>query len=127
MPRGSELNLSAVNAEVKVAGVEGEQEISTVDGRVETSGSQGAVSVSAVSGAVVLKPGVVGETSVSTVSGSVKLKMPKGTDAQLEFSSVGGSFNGQATALGGVKRKYGKGTHEIQVSTVSGELQVQQD
>ncbi len=127
VPRGAELNLSSVNAEVKVVGVEGEQQIATVDGRVEVNGSQRAVSVSAVSGAVVLSPRQVGETSVNTVSGPVKLRMPKGTDAQLQFSSVGGSFNGQSAALGGVTRKYGKGTHEIEVSTVSGELQVQQD
>jgi hypothetical protein len=127
VPRGAELNLNSVNSEVKVVGVEGEQQISTVDGRVEVEGSQGTVSVSAVSGAVVLVPRAVGETSVSTVSGPVKLRMPKNADAKLEFSSVGGSFNGQSAALGGVKRKYGKGTHEIEVSTVSGELQVQQD
>ena len=91
------------------------------------SGSQRALSVSAVSAEVVLAPRSVGETSVNTVSGPVKLRMPKGTDAELRFSSVGGSFNGEAVALGNVKRKYGKGTHEVAVSTVSGALQVQQD
>ncbi|MBN1208142.1 MAG: hypothetical protein JXB05_24990 [Myxococcaceae bacterium] len=34
VPRGAELNLSSVEAEVKVAGVEGEQEISTVSAEV---------------------------------------------------------------------------------------------
>jgi hypothetical protein len=127
VPRGAELNLSSVEAEVKVAGVDGEQEISTVQGRVEVNGSQRALSVSAVSAEVVLVPRVMGETSVSTVSGPVKLRMPKGTDAELRFSSVGGRFNGESVSLGNVKRTYGKGTHEIAVSTVSGELQVQQD
>jgi Putative adhesin len=127
VPHGAELNLSSVNSAVKVVGVVGEQTIATVDGKVEVSGSRQAVSVSAVSGEVVLAPGEVAETSVSTVSGPVKLRMPKGSDAQLGFSSVGGSFNGQGTVLGGVTRKYGKGTHEVDVSTVSGSLQVQQD
>ena len=127
VPRGTELNLSSVNAEVKVEGVEGEQEIAAVDGRVEVKGSQRALSVSAVSGEVVLVPRAVRETSVSTVSGAVKLRLPKDSDAELEFSSVSGSFNGESAALRSMKRKYGKGTHEIEVSTVSGALQVQQD
>jgi hypothetical protein len=127
VPRKAELNLSVVEAGVKVVGVEGAQEISTVEGRVEVSGSQQALSVSAVSGEVVLAPKVVAETSVSTVSGDVRLRMPKGADAELGFSSVGGRFNGESAALGSVKRTYGKGTHELSVSTVSGELTVQQD
>lgn len=127
VPHGAELNLSSVNSAVKVVGVVGEQTIATVDGKVEVSGSRQAVSVSAVSAEVVLAPEVVAETSVNTVSGAVKLRMPKGADAQLGFSSVGGSFNGESAVLGGVKRTYGKGTHTVDVSTVSGELRVQKD
>jgi hypothetical protein len=127
VPRKAELSLSVVEAKIRVAGVEGEQEVATVNGRVEVSGSQQALSVSSVSGEVVLVPKVVAETSVSTVSGDVRLRLPRGADAELGFSTVGGRFNGESKALGSVKRRYGKGTHRIEVNTVSGELTVQQD
>lgn len=123
VPRGTELHVSAVDALVKVAGVTGEQEISTVNGRVEVSGAKKDLSVSAVKGDVVLAP-EAGHTSVSTVSGNVKLKLPERPDVRLSFSSVGGSFNGKSTALGSVNRTWGEGTHEVEVSTVSGSLDV---
>lgn len=124
VPRGTELHVSAVDAVVKVAGVAGEQAISTVNGRVDVSGSKKDVSVSAVNGDVVLAPAMAGRTSVSTVSGNVKLKLPEQPDVRLSFSSVGGSFNGKSTALGSVSRTWGEGTHEVDVSTVSGSLDV---
>jgi Putative adhesin len=125
VPRGAELQISAVNAAVRVKGVGGRQEISSVNGTVELAGSKKGLKVNTVNGAVTLAPQEVAATEVSTVNGDVKLKLPAKADARVEFSTVGGSFNGKSKTLGGASQTYGAGTHEVEVSTVGGELQVE--
>lgn len=126
VPRASELNVSVVNGAVVVKGVTGPQQHATVNGRVEVNGSERRLSVSTVEGEVVLAPKKLEDTEVSTVSGNVRLKLPERADARVEFSSVGGSFNGSSVALGSKKKTYGAGTHEVEVSTVSGSLTLQE-
>ncbi|MFP2911589.1 DUF4097 family beta strand repeat-containing protein [Pyxidicoccus sp. 3LFB2] len=126
VPRGTELEVSAVAAKVAVTGVTGKQEISTVTGRVEVNGSEQRLSVSTVDGEVVLAPRKVMTTSVNTVSGDVRLKLPAKADATVEFTSVGGSFNGSSVALGSKRKSYGAGSQEVEVSTVGGSLTVQE-
>lgn len=125
VPRRSELDLSAVNADVRVQGVAGPQEVSIVNGKVEVSGSADDVSVSTVNGAVELAPRRLGDTEVSTVAGPVRLKLPERAGARVSFSSVGGRFNGRGVALGSVNETYGDGRSEVAVSTVSGTLDVE--
>ncbi len=125
VPRGASLELNAVNADVKVAGVTGRQEVSSVNGKVELAGSTKELKVSSVNGPVSLSPQALGDTEVSTVSGDVRLRLPAQADATVEYSTVGGSFNGQSKSLGSMTKTYGAGTHEVEVSTVSGELQVE--
>jgi DUF4097 and DUF4098 domain-containing protein YvlB len=83
------------------------------------------VEVSAVNGNVELAPEALADTEVSTVSGAVKLKLPRGAGAQVDYSSVGGSFNGRKVSLGSTEQRYGNGEHDVEVSTVSGALEVQ--
>jgi Putative adhesin len=125
VPRGASLEISAVNAPVRVSGVTGRQEVSSVNGKVEISGSTKELRVSTVNGEVSLAPQAVAETEVSTVSGDVRLKLPARADATVDYSTVGGSFNGESKTLGSLTRKYGAGTQQVDVSTVSGELQVE--
>lgn len=125
VPRDSSLEASSVNAPVKVSGVAGQQEVSVVSGDVSVKGSRGQLEVSAVSGNVELVPEALADTEVSTVSGNVKLKLPRGAGANVEFSSVGGSFNGKSVNLGSTEQKYGNGEHDVDVSTVGGSLDVQ--
>ncbi|MCY1077024.1 DUF4097 family beta strand repeat-containing protein [Archangium lansingense] len=127
VPRDSSLEASSVNAPVKVSGVAGEQEVSVVSGDVSVKGSRGQLEVSAVSGNVELTPEALADTEVSTVSGNVKLKLPRGAGANVEFSSVGGSFNGKGVSLGSSRQKYGNGEHDVEVSTVGGSLDVQSE
>jgi DUF4097 and DUF4098 domain-containing protein YvlB len=127
LPRGSELEVSAVGAPVKVVGVTGSLEVNTVNGDVSLLGSRGHVEVATVGGSVDLRPDDINNTEVSTVSGNVKLKLPKGAGANVEFSSVGGSFNGRSVNLGSTEQKYGNGEHDVEVSTVGGALDVQAD
>lgn len=126
VPRGTELHVGVVNGPVTVSGVVAETEISAVTGRVEINGSESRLSVSTVDGEVVLAPRKVVTTSVSTVSGDVRLKLPARADATVEFSSVGGSFNGSSVALGSKQKSYGAGSQKVAVSTVSGALTVQE-
>jgi len=125
VPRGASLELSAVNAPVKVRGVVGRQEVSSVNGKVELTGSTKELKVSSVNGPVSLSPQALASTEVSTVSGDVQLRLPAKADATLEYSTVGGSFNGKSKSLGSVTQRYGAGTHDVEISTVSGELQVE--
>lgn len=126
VPRKSSLDVSGVNAAVTLTGVAGEQEVSSVNGRVEVTGSQGKLEVSAVGADVVLAPSALADTEVSTVSGNVKLQLPAGADATVEYSTVGGSFNGGKAKLDSSEHRYGNGKHSLEVSTVSGSLDVQE-
>jgi DUF4097 and DUF4098 domain-containing protein YvlB len=125
VPRDSSLDVSSVGAPVSVSGVAGAQEVSVVSGNVVVKGSRGDLEVSAVSGNVVLEPAALEDTDISTVSGNVQLKLPRGAGANVDFSSVGGRFNGRSVNLGSTEQKYGNGEHDVDVSTVSGELAIQ--
>ena len=125
VPRATSLEVSVVNAEVKTSGIAGSQDVSVVNGEVSLKGSRGEVEVSAVNGNVELAPEALADTEVSTVSGAVKLKLPRGAGANVDFSSVGGRFNGREVNLGSTEQRYGNGEHDVDVSTVSGSLDVQ--
>jgi Putative adhesin len=125
VPRRASLDISAVNADIQVKGVGGRQEVSTVNGKVDVTGSADRLEVSTVNGSVALSPSALADTEVSTVSGNVRLQLPARPDARLDFSSVGGSFNGRGVSLGSVSETWGKGTHDVDVSTVSGSLEVE--
>jgi hypothetical protein len=125
VPRETSLEVSAVGAEVQASGIAGPQEVSVVSGAVSLKGSRGEVEVASVSGNVELAPEVLADIEVSTVSGDVKLKLPRGAGAQVDYSSVGGRFNGRGVNLGSTEQRYGNGEHDVDVSTVSGALEVQ--
>ncbi|WP_309897301.1 DUF4097 family beta strand repeat-containing protein [Archangium sp.] len=125
VPRTTALEVSVVNAEVKTSGIAGTQDVSVVNGEVSLKGSRGPLEISAVNGSVELAPEALADTEVSTVSGAVKLKLPRGAGANVDFSSVGGRFNGREVNLGSTEQRYGNGEHDVDVSTVSGSLDVQ--
>ena len=124
VPRGSSLEVASVEAPVWVSGVEGAQQVATVSGDVELKGSRGDLEVAAVGADVLLAPAALTDTEVRTVSGDVRLKLPSGEGAEVEFSSVSGSFNGSEVLLGSRKQRFGDGAHPVEVSTVSGSLEV---
>jgi|GEM_PF-2491103 len=127
VPRGSELDVSAVKAPIKVSGVTGKQELAAVDGDISVRGSRGKLEVSTVNGQVDLLPDALAHTEVSTVAGNVKLKLPRGAGARVEYASVGGKFNGRGVTLGSAEQRYGNGENQVEVSTVSGALDIQSD
>ncbi len=125
VPRATALEVGVVNAEVKTSGIAGTQDVSVVNGEVSLKGSRGPLEVSAVNGSVELAPEALADIEVSTVSGAVKLKLPRGAGANLDYSSVGGRFNGRELNPGSTEQRYGNGEHDIDVNTVSGSLDVQ--
>jgi hypothetical protein len=127
VPRSTSLEVSVVNAEVKTSGIAGPQDVSVVNGSVSLKGSRGDVEVSAVNGDVELAPEALADTEVSTVSGTVKLKLPRGAGANVDYSSVSGRFNGREVTFGSTEQRYGNGEHDVDVSTVSGSLDVQSE
>jgi hypothetical protein len=99
VPRSTSLEVSVVNAEVKTSGIAGPQDVSVVNGSVSLKGSRGDVEVSAVNGDVELAP----------------------------EASVSGRFNGREVTFGSTEQRYGNGEHDVDVSTVSGSLDVQSE
>jgi DUF4097 and DUF4098 domain-containing protein YvlB len=106
VPEGSELEVNTVSAPVRCEGVRGRHEVSTVSGKVA------------------LAPGAAEEIEVSSVSGDVKLDLPRDANATVSLTTVSGRLNGGRAGLGTTERKYGAGEHEIEVSTVSGSVDV---
>jgi DUF4097 and DUF4098 domain-containing protein YvlB len=127
VPRESRLEVSSVTAPVTVSGVTGAQELTVVSGDVSTSGSRGKLEVTSVSGNVDLAPDALASTEITTVGGNVKLKLPRGAGAEVDFSSVGGRFNGRSVELGSSHQRYGTGEHKVEVSTVGGTFDVRSD
>jgi DUF4097 and DUF4098 domain-containing protein YvlB len=117
--------VGVVNAEVKTSGIAGTQDVSVVNGEVSLKGSRGPLEVSAVNGNVELAPEALADIEVSTVSGAVKLKLPRGAGANVDFTSVGGRFNGREVNPGSTEQRYGNGEHDVDVNSVSGSLDVQ--
>jgi DUF4097 and DUF4098 domain-containing protein YvlB len=89
VPKESEVNVSAVSAEVTSSGVLGEQRLSAVSGDV-TAEFAGDLEVKTISGEVRLKGhGQPARLHVSSVSGDVRLEHGAG---ELEASTVSGSL-----------------------------------
>ncbi len=89
VPKESEVNVSAVSAEVTTSGVQGEQRLSAVSGDI-TAEFAGDLEVKTVSGDVKLKGhGQPARLHVSSVSGDVRLEHGAG---DLEAGTVSGSL-----------------------------------
>jgi DUF4097 and DUF4098 domain-containing protein YvlB len=144
LPRGVDLEIRTVSAEIKVNGVQGEQWLYTVSGGIEATGGMGEIETETVSGNITIH-GVHEEVRVETTSGSVQLA---GEAETLEVRSVSGSMQSQmnvremhvnttsgAVIVGGaVHEFYGKSvsgrfsiaqaTGEVRIETVSGTIAV---
>ncbi|WP_434380650.1 hypothetical protein [Melittangium boletus] len=127
VPRGASLDASVVSAPLTVKGVTGKQELTGVESSITVHGSREALEVVTVQGKVELVPEVLGKTEVSTVSGDVTLKLPRGAGAEVEYASVGGRFDGKSVTLGSASKRYGDGKGRVEVSTVSGALDIQSE
>jgi DUF4097 and DUF4098 domain-containing protein YvlB len=132
IPKDSELDVSAISADVTTSGVLGVQHVSAVSGNITAELAGADVELKTVSGNLRLKGhGLPARLHVSTVSGDVHLERGAG---ELEASSVNGtlilSLDGaravRARTTSGDLRFEGKLTRgaTFEASTVSGDLNV---
>jgi hypothetical protein len=132
IPKDSELNVSAVSADVTTSGVLGVQRLSTVSGEVAAELAGADVELKTVSGNLRLKGhGQPARLHLSTVSGDVHLEHGAG---DFEASTVNGTLivsldsarSVRARTTSGDLRFEGKLSHgaTLEASTVSGNLNV---
>jgi hypothetical protein len=132
IPKDSELDVSAISADVAASGVLGVQHVSAVSGNITAELAGADVELKTVSGDLRLKGhGLPARLHVSTVSGDVHLERGAG---ELEASSVNGTLivsldsarAVRARTTSGDLRFEGKLTRgaTFEASTVSGDLNV---
>jgi DUF4097 and DUF4098 domain-containing protein YvlB len=132
IPKESELDVSAVNADLTTTGVLGVQHLSAVSGNIAAELAGADVELKTVSGDLRLKGhGQPARLHVSTVSGDIHLEHGAG---DLEASSVNGTLIVSLDSARGVRarttsgdvRFEGKLTRgaSLEASTVSGDLNV---
>ncbi len=107
VPRGSEVDISAVSARVVSRGVAGAQRLESVSGDISADVTGADTEVKTVSGEVRLKGnGQPGHLEVHTVSGDLRLESAAG---DLEATTISGSLSAELTPAG-----------EVRVHTTSG-------
>jgi|HubBroStandDraft_1064217.scaffolds.fasta_scaffold08837_2 DUF4097 and DUF4098 domain-containing protein YvlB len=132
IPRDSELDISAVSAEVRVANVQGVQRLNTVSGDITSELVAPEGEFKTVSGGVRLRGhGVTARLHVSTVSGDVHIEHAAG---DLEVGTVSGTLRLQLDTASSVRAhstsgdvsfegQLGHGAN-FEATTVSGDLSV---
>jgi DUF4097 and DUF4098 domain-containing protein YvlB len=132
IPRDSELDISAVSADISGAGVQGAQHLNTVSGEITTEIADARAEVKTVSGDVRLKArGQKAPLHVTTVSGDMHLDHVGG---DLELGSVSGTITAsldgahslRAHSTSGDQRLEGsmQSGSSVEATTVTGDLTV---
>ena len=132
VPKGSEVNVTAVSADLKLSGVAGTQRLSTVSGDASTEIFGSDLELKSVSGDVHVKGhGQTARLHLTTVSGDVHLEHGAG---DLEASSVSGTLVLTLDSAGTVRTRTTSGDvrfdgrlakgANLDMSTVSGDLNV---
>jgi len=132
IPKDSELNVSAVSAEVRSSGVLGLQRLNSVSGNITTEIAGADVELKTVSGSVQVKGhGQAARLRASTVSGDVHLEhiggdIEAGTVNGELITSLDGARSVRARTTSGDLRFEGTLAHgaTLEASSVSGSLSV---
>jgi DUF4097 and DUF4098 domain-containing protein YvlB len=132
IPRGSELDVTSVSAEVTSTGVLGMQRLKTVSGSIRADFSQADVEAKTVSGDVTLRgDGKPAGLHVSSISGSIRVARGAG---DLEATTVSGALDVQLDPGRAVRARTTSGSMEVQgklakdaefdLQTVSGDVKL---
>jgi len=91
VPRGSEVDVTAVSADVRSSGVQGRQRLQSVSGEVDADAGPGDAEVKTVSGSAhVTGKAAMSSVRIGSVSGEVRLEHGAGS---IEAQSVSGSIS----------------------------------
>jgi len=111
IPRGSELDVSGVNADIRSNGISGTQRLHTVNGDIDAELGSGTDEVTSVSGAIVLRgSGQDGALHVTSVSGDLHVTNVAG---ELEARTVNGTLIAGLTTA-----------RLVRLNTTSGDIQL---
>jgi len=141
VPRSISYNFAGIHSisgDVTVTGVSGHMKASTVSGNVHVTNVVGSVSAKSVSGDVDVQIGKLEGTddmTFTTVSGNVTARVPGTLEASIEMSSFSGSIEtsfplqiqqDRFTSGHRVNGQIGSGARHLRMSTMSGNLSLQQ-
>lgn len=125
VPKGTALEFSGVNTDVKVSGVQGSSKIQTVNGQIQTKQLANEVVLETVNGEITSVESS-GRIKLNTVNGEID---DQGSSGRLEAEAVNGEISLQSRATevtvsvvnGEVKMQL-NGTERLEFSSVNGEI-----
>lgn len=126
------LETDSISGDARIDSLDGDFSMSTTSGELVINKGKGCGNAETVSGDVRLfLEALEGDVYVSTTSGNVSLKLPKTSAFTLDYGSTSGrcrTFFDEAVDYGknqhNAQGSYGGGTHEVTVSTISGDLDI---
>ena len=146
-----ELNIDNVSGSVKIYGIKAEEasieavsgsvsitdcdikkaKVDTVSGSSKVSGNFEQLNIESVSGSIKAESGkaLVEKCDFESVSGSIQLAIPANMGYSMEYETMSGSFKDEIAGVSGSKHgKYthGSGNTEIEVSTMSGSIKIEE-
>ena len=146
-----ELNIDNVSGSVKIYGIKAEEasieavsgsvsitdcdikkaKVDTVSGSSKVSGNFEQLNIESVSGSIKAESGraLVGKCDFESVSGSIQLAIPANMGYSMEYETMSGSFKDEIAGVSGSKHgkyTYGSGNTEIEVSTMSGSIKIEE-
>lgn len=139
VPRGSELDVSSVSADITSSGVAGSQRLHTVSGDIEAelgsgdddinsvsgdiklhgTGQDGALHVASVSGDVIVT-NAAGELDARTVNGRLSAGLSSARLVRLNTTSGDTDFSGRLSSGGSIETETVSGDQKIDVSASGG-------
>ena len=126
IPRQSNVNFSAVNADVELVQVRGGTRVETVNGSIDAKGLAGRIRLESVNGRITADS-LEGDVKISTVNGMIDSRSSKGKEdsyesvnGSIEVFSENGDINVE-TVNGDIELKLGK-VNQLNLDTVNGSI-----
>lgn len=127
-----DFDAESTSGDIRVGSLAGRFDMDTTSGELSVSGIDSHGAAHSVSGDIqILLTGLAGDLDISTTSGTVELGFPKTASFQFCFDTTSGecqTFFDDVLSFDSKRRnakgQYGEGRHLVEISTVSGDLEV---